>query len=149
MLPIDQVGAAFLLVTLTLWLQSAGIAALLAWVRQATEGYVHKLGPFRVAALFVRVMTAIIALHTLEILLWASCYRWLCLPSWESASYFSASSYATVGYSDVVLPKTSRILGPLESIVRVDGEPFDHRTLISISRLRDQFPFRADLLPKN
>jgi hypothetical protein len=43
-----------------------------AWVRQATEGYVHKLAPFRVAALFVRVMTAIIALHTLEILLWAS-----------------------------------------------------------------------------
>jgi hypothetical protein len=119
MLFIDQVGAAFLLVTLTLCLQSAGIAALLAWVRQATEGYVHELGPFRVAALFVRVMTAIIALHILEILLWASCYRWLCLPSWESASYFSASSYATVGYGDVVLPKTWRMLGPLESIVRV------------------------------
>jgi hypothetical protein len=75
MLFIDQVGAAFLLVTLTLCLQSAGIAALLASVRQATEGYVHELGPFRVAALFVRVMTAIIALHTLELLLWASCYR--------------------------------------------------------------------------
>jgi hypothetical protein len=119
MLFIDQVGAAFLLVTLTLCLQSAGIAALLASVRQATEGYVHELGPFRVAALFVRVMTAIIALHILEILLWASCYRWLCLPSWESASYFSASSYATVGYGDVVLPKTWRMLGPLESIVRV------------------------------
>jgi voltage-gated potassium channel len=119
MLFIDQVGAAFLLVTLTLCLQSAGIAALLAWVRQVTEGYVHKLGPFRVAVLFVRVMTAIIALHTLEILLWASCYRWLCLPSWESASYFSASSYATVGYGDVVLPKTWRMLGPLESIVGV------------------------------
>ncbi len=114
-----QVGAAFLMVTLTLWIQSAGIAALLAWVRQATEGYIHKLGPFRVAALFVRVTGAIITLHALEIVLWASCYRWLCFPSWESASYFSASSYGTVGYGDVVLPKTWRMLGPLESIVGV------------------------------
>jgi hypothetical protein len=48
-----------------------------------------------------------------------SCYRWLCFPSWEAASYFSASSYATVGYVDVVLPKTWRMLGPLESIIGV------------------------------
>src|SRR5437868_3207927 len=76
MIVVHQVGASFLMVTLTLWIQSAGIAALLAWVRQATEGYIHKLGPFRVAALFVRVTGAIITL-----LLWASCYRWLCFPS--------------------------------------------------------------------
>ena len=50
-------------------------------------------------------------------LLWASCYRWLCFPSWESAFYFSASSYATVGYGDVVLPSTWRLLGPFESMV--------------------------------
>ena len=114
-----QVGAAFVMVTVTLWIQSAGIAALLAWVRHATEGYIHKLSPFRVAALFVRVTAAIITLHAVEILLWASCYRWLCFPSWESASYFSASSYGTVGYGDVVLPKTWQMLGPLESIVGV------------------------------
>jgi voltage-gated potassium channel len=119
MIFLHQVAAAVLLVTLTLCLQSAGIAALLAFVRQATGGHIHKLGPFRVAALFVRVTAAIIALHALEILLWASCYRWLCFPSWEPASYFSASSYATVGYGDVVLPKTWRMLGPLESIVGV------------------------------
>lgn len=107
------------MVTVTLWIQSAGIAALLAWVRQATAGYIHKLGSFRVAALFVRVTAAIITLHVLAILLWAGCYRWLCFPSWESASYFSASSYGTVGYGDVVLPKTWRMLGPLESIVGV------------------------------
>jgi hypothetical protein len=119
MIVLHRLAAAVLLVTLTLCLQSAGIAALLAWVRQATEGYIHKLGPFRVTALFVRVTAAIITLHALEILLWASCYRWLCFPSWEPASYFSASSYATVGYGDVVLPKTWRMLGPLESIVGV------------------------------
>ena len=106
MIFLHQVAAAVLLVTLTLCLQSAVVVALLVLVRKATEGHIHKFGPFRVAALFVQVTAAIIALRALESLLWASCYRWLCLPSWESASYFSASSYATVGYGDVVLPKT-------------------------------------------
>lgn len=46
-------------------------------------------------------------------------YRWLCFPSWESALYFSATSYSTVGYGDVVLPREWRMLGPLESIIGV------------------------------
>jgi hypothetical protein len=33
--------------------------------------------------------------------------------------YFSAASYATVGYGDVVLPWTWRTLGPVESIIGV------------------------------
>jgi voltage-gated potassium channel len=115
----QQAGAALLLVTLTLWLQSAGSAAFIAWVRSALVGDIHKLGPFHTAALVVRLTTAMVALQVLEILLWASCYRWLCFPSWESALYFSASSYATVGYGDVTLPLKWRILGPLESITGV------------------------------
>ena len=50
---------------------------------------------------------------------WAGCYRWLCLPSWGSAFYFSASSYVTVSYGDVVLPSNWRMLGPLESVMGV------------------------------
>src|SRR5882762_11785183 len=43
----------------------------------------------------------------------------LCFRSWESAFYFSAARYATVGYGDVVLPRTWRTLGPVESIIGV------------------------------
>src|SRR5258708_28780757 len=43
----------------------------------------------------------------------------LCFRSWESGFYFSAASYATVGYGDVVLPWTWRTLGPVESIIGV------------------------------
>jgi len=46
-------------------------------------------------------------------------YRWYCLPSWESSFYFSASSYSTVGYGDVVLPRVCRLLGPVESVTGV------------------------------
>jgi voltage-gated potassium channel len=67
----------------------------------------------------VRLTAAVILLHAVLILFWASCYRRLCFSSWESSLYFSASSYATVGYGDVVLPANWRMLGPLESIVGV------------------------------
>jgi len=67
----------------------------------------------------VRLMTAFIVLHVFEILLWAAFYRWLCFPLWESAFYFSTSSYATVGYGDIVLPQMWRTLGPVESIIGV------------------------------
>ena len=116
---VSQALAALLLVTLTLWLQCGGIAALITRVRHAAAGDIHKLGPFHTAALVVRLTTAIIGLHVLEILLWASCYRWFCFPSWESAVYFSAATYSTVGYGDVTLPLKWRMLGPIESITGV------------------------------
>ena len=67
----------------------------------------------------MRVTTAVIFLHGFQVLLWACCYRCFCFPSWESALYFSASSYATVGYGDIVLPAKWRMLGPLESMMGV------------------------------
>jgi voltage-gated potassium channel len=114
-----EVGTAVLMVIVTLWLQCAGLAALIVWVRRSVVDDLHRLGPFRSAALVVRLAAAVIALHGILILLWASCYRLLCFPSWESAFYFSASSYATVGYGDVVVPSHWRMLGPLESIIGV------------------------------
>jgi hypothetical protein len=55
----------------------------------------------------------------LEILLWAWFYRWLCFPSWEVSFYFSTTSYSTVGYGDVILPRMWRTLGPVESVTGV------------------------------
>jgi hypothetical protein len=115
----ERAGAALVLVALTLWLQCGGIAGLIIWVRRSATGDIHKLGPFHTARLVVRLTTMMVALHVLEILLWASCYRWFCFPSWESAVYFSATSYSTVGYGDVTLPLKWRMLGPIESITGV------------------------------
>ena len=114
-----EIGVAALIVIITLWLQSAGLAALIHWVRHTLARDAHRLGPFRSALLVVRLTAAVILLHAVLILFWASCYRRLCFSSWESALYFSASSYATVGYDDVVLPSNWCMLGPLESIIGV------------------------------
>src|SRR6202142_3954398 len=114
-----RVVAELPLITLTLWLQSAGVAALLTWVRRALDSAMRNMGAFHFAALVVRLAMAVVVLHGLEILLWATFYRWRCLPSWDSAIYFSASSYSTLGCNDVSLPTTWRTLGPLESVIGV------------------------------
>jgi hypothetical protein len=41
-----EIGTTVLLVKLTLWLQSAGLAALIFWVRRAVAGDLHGLGRF-------------------------------------------------------------------------------------------------------
>ncbi len=113
---LQQAGAAVLLLAITLSLQCGGAAALIIWIRSIPRES-QKVRVFRCAALVMETTVAVLILHGIVILLWAGCYRWLCLPSWESAFYFSASSYATVGYGDVVLPSKWRLLGPLESMV--------------------------------
>ena len=115
---IPQAAAAVLLLILTLCVQCAGVAALIEWLRIVTPKGA-KLGPIRSAILVVESTIAIIIVHGLVILLWASFYRLQCFPSWELAFYFSASSYATVGYGDVILPGRWRLLGPLESMAGV------------------------------
>src|SRR5258706_4068879 len=110
MIFVREASAAVVLVTLTLSLQCAGMAAVIAWARPSFAPDVLRLGAIRSAMLMMRLMTAFIGLHVLEILLWAGFYRWLCFRLREPAFYFSAASYATVGYGDVVLPWMWRTL---------------------------------------
>ncbi len=117
--PLTHAAVAFVLVTLTLVLQCAGMAALIDWAIPHFGRYSHRLGTVRSAALIVRFTSVMIALHLFEILLWAGFYRWQCFPSWESAFYFSTTSYSTVGYGDLLLPRAWRNLGPLESLTGV------------------------------
>src|ERR1700739_2556777 len=143
---IHRFSAELPLITLTLWLQSAGIAALIAWVRRALEGDMQQIGVLRSAVLIVRLKAGVVALHGMEILLWACFYRWRCLPSWDSAIYFSASSYSTLGCSDVILPLSWRTLGPLESVMGVLMCGISVSLLFAIvTRLinrEEQFPLR-------
>jgi hypothetical protein len=111
--------AAAVLVTLTLSIQSAGMATLIHWGRARVKRGLHKLGPLGSAALVVRITHLMIVLHISQILLWACFFRWSCFQSWESAFYFSTTTYSTVGYGDLVLPSSWRLLGPIEAITGV------------------------------
>ena len=129
---VRQASAAALLVTMTLWLQSAGMAVLIDWAKARIGQGVQGMGHWRTSALMVRSTTMVIVLHQLQILLWATFYRWHCLPTWESCFYFSAASYSTVGYGDIVLPRLWRSLGPVESVVGVLMSGVSVSTLFAI-----------------
>ena len=116
MILFNQVAAAALLLSLTLCLQGAGVTTLIEWLKRVLATDTHEHGPFYSATLVAKSVGAIVILHGLVILLWASFYRTRCFPSWELAFYFSASSYSTVGYGDLILPSAWRLLGPLEAI---------------------------------
>jgi len=116
---VREASAAIILIALTLCLQSAGMAALINWVRARLRRNGNKFELSQSAILMVHFTTAILALHFVQILLWAAFYRWVCFPFWEPAFYFSTTSYTTVGYGDVVLPQMWRTLGPVESIMGV------------------------------
>jgi voltage-gated potassium channel len=116
---LEKAGTGVVVIVLALWLQCGGIALLVHWARHAMRGTVHNFGAYRSALLIVRFTAGVIILNGLQVLLWASWYRAICLPSWDTAIYFSASSYSTVGYGDVILPPAWRMLGPLEGIIGV------------------------------
>jgi voltage-gated potassium channel len=119
MVVVHQTSAALVLVTLTLILQSAGMAALIQWAKAHLSPSIHRFGMLRSAVLVIRLTSMIVCLHMLTILPWAGFYRWNCFATWESAIYFSAASYSTVGASELVLPRLWRTLCPIESIVGV------------------------------
>lgn len=114
-----QAGIAVFLVMLTLWLQCIGIAVLIRGARDSIERGMARLSSMRAAILMIRFSTLMVVLHFLQIFFWSVFYRWYCLPTWESSFYFSATSYSTVGYGDVVLPRVWRLLGPVESVTGV------------------------------
>ncbi|HWS96498.1 MAG TPA: potassium channel family protein [Candidatus Methylomirabilis sp.] len=116
---LHEITAAVVLVLITLFVQCVGAAVLMKWLRSVIETEFHNLRISSSTLLVMQATMGVIILQGLIILLWASCYRWLCFSSWESSFYFSAASYSTVGYGDVLLPPKWRLFGPLESMLGV------------------------------
>ena len=70
--------------------------------------------------LLVTATLGIIAIHTVEIWLYAALYMELgAFTAFEQALYFSTVTYASVGYGDMLLPVEWRILGAIEGPVGV------------------------------
>jgi hypothetical protein len=70
--------------------------------------------------LFVRLAGWIVVLHLIEIAAWGLFYVWThALPELQSALYFSAVTYTTTGYGDLVLPKEWQLVGAVEALTGI------------------------------
>jgi hypothetical protein len=97
-------------------IHATGLAVALRWLR-------HPPGAHRVLSnlrLFIRVAVWIVILHLVEILVWAALYVWnTAMPDMATAVYFSAVTYTTTGYGDVVLPPRWRLDGGVEALTGI------------------------------
>ena len=72
------------------------------------------------ARLFVLVAVWIVLLHLVEITVWAGAYVWFgAMPDLQSALYFSAVTYTTTGYGDLVLAPEWRLDGGVEALTGI------------------------------
>src|SRR5215510_6907359 len=84
-------------------IHAAGLTAALENLRPFVAGAAHSF--LRGARLFIPVAVWIVMLHLFEISAWALLYYWRgAIDDMQTAFYFSAVTYTTTGYGDVLLP---------------------------------------------
>lgn len=106
------------LVALTVIVHAAGLVIAIKPVLKSAAIARKRFCP--VTRLVVKTVSWLIVIHMMEIAVWAVFY-WVsrCFPTFESSLYFSAVTYTTVGYGDLILPAEWRLLGPVESLAGI------------------------------
>jgi len=75
---------------------------------------------WRVLWRLIRVASWLVAAHLIEIVVWGTAYAVLgVFPDPETAAYFSAVTYTTVGYGDLVPPAEWRLLAGMEGLTGI------------------------------
>jgi voltage-gated potassium channel Kch len=70
--------------------------------------------------LLSRLAILAVLAHLVEICLWGLFYYWRgIMPDAEISFYFSAVTYATIGYGDVVPPENWRLLASMEGLTGI------------------------------
>ena len=101
-------------------IHTTSIVTLAEWLEKRPIVLEQQPGALRESVYLIAVFAVLITLHLIEAGIWAAFYRWLALfEDFETALYFSVTSYATIGYGDVVLPRPWRLLGCIEGFCGV------------------------------
>jgi len=108
-----QLSLATLMVVITALIHLFGLATLMRGLRSHSRIFrTHRIMPL---TLLLAATTGIVAIHTVEIWMYAGTYLFLhAFSDFEQALYFSTVTYATIGYGDLVMPHQWRILGAIE-----------------------------------
>jgi voltage-gated potassium channel Kch len=70
--------------------------------------------------LLARIAVLCVFAHLSEIAVWAVFYVWQdVMPDLEIAAYFSAVTYATIGYGDIVPPAQWRLVASMEGLTGI------------------------------
>jgi hypothetical protein len=114
---ISKLLVAWCLMALCVAIHAGGLTSALRWLRglpNLAPGY------WRSTWLFIRIAGWMIVLALAEVIAWAAVYYWNgAIPDLQSAFYFSAVTYTTTGYGDLVLPQEWRVVGGVEALTGI------------------------------
>lgn len=103
------------MVSLTVTIHFIGLLVLMWFLRSRGHRFHAHESVARLGMVIVFVVLGLVAIHTVEIWLYALAYLAIgALPDFESALYFSTTSFTTLGYGDIVLDRRWRLFGAIE-----------------------------------
>ena len=94
-----------------------GLAAIL-WLRRWTVAE-SRHPAARALLVLVGLFATLLLLHLMQVSLWAVLYWWRIGWDFNTALYFSTTTYATIGYGDVVPPAEWRLVAVMEGLTGV------------------------------
>lgn len=114
---LSKLLVAWCLMALSVAIHATGVTTALRWLRRQPDR-AQRFWP--VTLLFIHVAGWMIFFHLVEITVWALFYFWKdAMPDVQSALYFSAVTYTTTGYGDLVLPEEWRLVGGVEALTGI------------------------------
>lgn len=115
---IVQFLTALILVAICVATHAVGLTLGLRWLNHREEAFRDSFwGRLRI---LVTIAVWTILIHLAEVSVWAAFYVWEeCLRDIHSAFYFSAVTYTTTGFGDVVLPTEWRWLSGIEALTGI------------------------------
>ena len=115
-----QLIASFIIVAICVVIHIGGIVLLAEWLLDRHLERNKRTGMMSFTPVLIIIFAIFIVLHMTETAIWAAFYfTWNLFPDFETALYYSLTSYTTIGFGDVVLPEKWRLLGGIEGITGV------------------------------
>jgi hypothetical protein len=114
---LKQLAVALCLMAACVIVHAAGVASILRKLRRQPGVEVQF---WSLCGWFIALAGWMILLHLVEITVWALAYAWRgAMGDLTSALYFSAVTYTTTGYGDLVLPAEWRLVGAVEALTGI------------------------------
>lgn len=99
-------------------IHAAGLTLGFRWLRRRAAPVEGRI--WAATGLLIVIAGWALSLHLIEIGVWAFAYAGLgAMPDLTSATYFSAVTYTTTGYGDLVLPQDWRLVGAIEALTGI------------------------------
>jgi Ion channel len=114
---VSKLLIAFSLMTACVVVHATGVTWALRRLRTA---FLSPQTFWRSTWICVRLAAAMVGCHLVEIGIWALFYWWnAAMPDGPSSWYFSAVTYTTTGYGDLVLRPPWRLVGGVEALTGI------------------------------